>query len=84
MTAIRQLREQLQDFIGRMIGTRHESPALFVSQIKSNGELGNIKSLPHKGSAPIQILDPEDENFGKFIFMAGFSSVGGPDPIGGG
>lgn len=82
MTPFRILREQVLNLVGRVVGSRHEMPTVFEAQVGSVGNVGEIKSLPIVYSAPVQIVDTSDPNFGKFKFMVGYSVVGGPDVLG--
>lgn len=82
MISLTTLRQAALNLAGRLTGTRAEIPVHFEGQRQIVGKIGDIKSLPLRPTRPVQILDTSDPNFGQFKFMAGFSSVGGPDPIG--
>lgn len=68
---------------GRAIGQDPNQPKSMAVSLKAQGHHSDILGLPEQpgGVAALQVTNPTDPDFGKFIFMAGYSVPGGGDVI---
>jgi hypothetical protein len=81
MRELEVLRKSAQDNVFRRFGINNATLPYQGGQLASSlGHVGLMK-LPHIPCPPAQILDPASDNFGKFIFMADYSTIDGPDVI---
>jgi hypothetical protein len=79
MEAEKKLRDATQSLSARMLGTARTQPAFQSGQTDAQTYLEELMKLPNVDAGPVQILNPADGNFGAFIFMAGYSRIGGTD-----
>ena len=85
MRAISNLRNSIKALAQASLGLHKSTPRYYAGQASSQIFSNQVLNYPALGNiTPIQDLNPTSPTFGKLYFMAGYSVVGGSDPIYGG
>lgn len=77
---LERLRNAAAENVLKKIGKSIRSPFIKVGQLTSSDHQGLLAKLPHADTPEIQVMTP-GANYGKFYFLADYSTVDGGDII---
>ena len=81
MKSLEDYKAAAKEYAAKTLGSTGGQRRYFGAAVKLDPSSADVGKLPQIAAPPLIVMDPASPDFGKFLFMAGYSSVGGGDVI---